>query len=100
MMAPDGHTAAEAVCQGAVRAEELGELRPVLRVLTAGKGAVVALEAVSGGLLGTSKNELDGSAVLVLRQSGCVSVPILQSARLKGTDPADAMQAPHARLAR
>ncbi|TNY18126.1 hypothetical protein DMC30DRAFT_73310 [Rhodotorula diobovata] len=85
MMAPDGHTAAEAVCQGAVRAEELGELRPVLRVLTAGKGAVVALEAVSGGLLGTSKNELDGSAVLVLRQSGHLTLVSLVDGSVIGS---------------
>ena len=70
----------EASSEGAEEAE-LGALRPVLRVLTPGRGAVVALEAVDGlpfGV-GSAHGVTGGTAVLVLRQSGCVLAPSLSS---------------------
>lgn len=53
---------------------DLCALRPVLRVLTPGRGAVVALEAVDGLPFGVGSvhGVAGGTAVLVLRQSGSV----------------------------
>ncbi|BGP41867.1 hypothetical protein JCM10449v2_005861 [Rhodotorula kratochvilovae] len=73
---------AEAV--GAHADEPLRELRPVLRVLTRGKGAVVAHQ-IADGLRCAGAAEGEGAALVVLRQSGHLSVVSLVDGRIFGS---------------
>ncbi|GAA5853924.1 hypothetical protein JCM9279_007604 [Rhodotorula babjevae] len=78
----------EPVGEGAEEeAEDLCELRPVLRVVTPGRGAVVALEAVDGLPFGAGRAQgfTGGTAVLALRQSGHLSVISLVDGSIFGS---------------
>ncbi|GAA6050579.1 hypothetical protein JCM3770_001471 [Rhodotorula araucariae] len=79
---PDGAQRGEAV--EACAEEDLCELRPVLRVLTKGKGAVVALQ-ITEGLRSAGAVEREAVALLVLRQSGHLSVISLIDGRVFGS---------------
>ncbi|GAA5916565.1 hypothetical protein JCM8208_007704 [Rhodotorula glutinis] len=70
-----------------VEEADLSELRPVLRVVTPGRGAVVALEAVDGLPFGAARAQgsTGGTAVLVLRQSGHLSVISLVDGSIFGS---------------